>query len=270
MAELRFVAGGAAIPPSVRARCHAWSGGSRRFDQLPRSAELPRRLPGSCRDWGGFVSVASQEADSAPAHEPVSTEPLGHRLVSDLEAAGAAFERIAMSSSSQIAAAAPGLVGTLLSNVIPRLEAEQKVLVPALERLGVPPDVITQYCRARPEVGLLAEELSRIADRPARRNDVPVASLRRLVRRLADLIRGHAALELDLAREFLEPNGVAQDLDGLISSLTSAQEGARNSILLVAPPAYLPTEAYALRHNPRPPRIMRLRDLEENEDAGND
>jgi hypothetical protein len=207
---------------------------------------------------------SSKVADSVLAREQPAAEALGKLLVSRLAAVGAAFEQVAAVSSHQAMASVPYLVRRLASEVLPRLEAEREVLIPALKRLRVPDGPIAELCSARPEVGLLTEELSRI-DRVASVADPPAASLKRLISRLADLLRQHAALELDLAREFLEPNLAHAEADRMLRSLSVAEARARNAMVFVAPPVYLPTEAHSLRHNPRHPRVMRLNDLEEAE-----
>jgi hypothetical protein len=204
-------------------------------------------------------------ADSGQACEPLSAEPLGELLVSRLAAVVAAFEQVAAVSSHQAMASVPNLVRRLVSEIVPRLEAEREVLIPTLERLRVPPGPIAELCSARPEVGLLTEELSRIGDRVASVADPPAASLRRLVSRLADLLRQHTALELVLAREFLEPNLAHAEADRMLRSLSVAEDRVRDAMVFVAPPDYLPTEGHSLRHNPRHPRVMRLNDLEEAE-----
>ncbi len=204
-------------------------------------------------------------ADSGQAREPLPVEPLGELLVSRLSAVLAAVEQVAAVSSHQAMASVPNLVRRLVSEVVPRLEAEREVLIPALERLRVPPGPIAELCSAQHEVGLLTEELSRIGDRVASVADPPAASLKRLVSRLADLLRRHAALELILTREFLEPNLANAEADRMLRSLAVAEARARDAMVFVAPPVYLPTEAHSLRHNPRHPRVMRLNDLEEAE-----
>ncbi len=204
-------------------------------------------------------------ADSGQAGEPLTVEPLGELLVSRLAAVVAAFEQVAAVSSPQAMASVPNLVRMLVSEVVPRLEAEREVLIPALERLRVPPGTIAELCGARPEVGLLTEELSRVGDRVAGVADPPSASLMRLVSRLADLLRRHAALEVVVAREFLEPNLAYAEADRMLRSLFVAEARARNAMVFVAPPVYLPTEAHSLRHNSRHPTVMRLNDLEETE-----
>ncbi len=204
-------------------------------------------------------------ADSGQAREPLPVEPLGELLVSRLSAVVAAFEQVAAVSSHQAMASVPNLVRRLVSEVVPRLEAEREVLIPTLERLRVPPGPIAELCSARPQVGLLTEELSRIGDRIASVADPAAASLKRLVSRLTDLLGDHAALELVLAREFLEPNLAPAEADRMLRSLAVAEDRARDAMVFVAPPVYLPTEAHSLRHNSRHPTVMRLNDLEEAE-----
>ena len=63
----------------------------------------------------------------------VPTAGLGERLVSGLAAAAAAFEQVAVAPSPQAAAAVPEVVRRLISEVVPRLQAELEVLVPAFE-----------------------------------------------------------------------------------------------------------------------------------------
>jgi hypothetical protein len=201
-------------------------------------------------------------ADSDQAREPLPVEPVGQLLVARLAAAVAAFDQVEAVSPHQARASVPNLVRRLVSEVVPRLEAEREVLIPALERLRVPPGPIAELCNARPEVGLLTEELSRIGDRVASVADSAATSPKPLVSRLADLLRRHTALELVLTREFLEPNLAPAEADRMLHSLSVAEARARDAMVFVAPPLYLPTEAHSLRPNPRPPRVIKLNDLD--------
>ncbi len=135
--------------------------------------------------------------------------------------------------------------------------------MPALARFQVPSGLIAGLCIARPEAGILAEQLSRVADNVAPADGRGAAYVKRMARRLADLLRRHVALELSLVCEFLEPNLGHTEADRLLLSLSAAEDRARDAMVFLAPPAYLPTEAHVLRHNSRPPRFVRLSDIEE-------
>ena len=132
-----------------------------------------------------------------------------------------------------------------------------------IELILVPPELLAGLGMARPEAGILAEQLSGIASNLAPADARGAAYVKRTSRKLAEMLRRHVALELSLVCEFLEPNLGHTEADGLLLSLSAADESARDALVFVAPPAYLPTEAHVLRHNPRPPELVRLRDIEE-------
>jgi len=50
----------------------------------------------------------------------------------------------------------------------------------------------------------------------------------------AELLRRHVALELSLVREFLEPNFGHTEADGLLVSLSAAEDKARGAMVFVA------------------------------------
>jgi len=110
---------------------------------------------------------------------------------------------------------------------------------------------------------MLAEQLFGIVYNLAPADARGAAYVKRMAKTLAELLRRHVALELSLVREFLEPNFGHTEADGLLVSLSAAEDKARGAMVFVAPPAYLPMEAHVLRHNPRPPRFVTLRDIEE-------
>jgi hypothetical protein len=70
-------------------------------------------------------------------------------------------------------------------------------------------------------------------------------------------LQGH-----DRVREYLEPNFGRMETDRLLLSLYAAEDSARDAIVFVVPPVYLPTEAHALRQNPKTLKLVRLRDIE--------
>jgi hypothetical protein len=199
-------------------------------------------------------------ADSAQISSPAD---LAERLVSGLSPAAAAFEQVAAAPSPQAAAMAPEVVRRLVSEVVPRLQAELAVLLPPFAQFLVPPEVIAGLGSARTEAGMLAEQLSGIVYNLAPADVRGAAYVKRTARKLAELLRRHVALELSLGREFLEPNFGHTEADGLLLSLSAAEARAKDAMVFVAPPAYLPTEARVLRHNPRAPAVVRLRDIEE-------
>lgn len=194
---------------------------------------------------------------------PISSDAgLGDRLVFRLAATADAFEQLAMAQSRQAAATGPNLVRRLITEVVPRLQAELDVLVPAFGRFQVPSDSIAELSITRPEVGILAEQLSRIDDNAAPADSRSAAYIKRMAERLADSLRRHVALELSLVREYLEPNLGQMETDRLLLSISAAEQRARDAIVFVVPPVYLPTEAQVLRQNPKTPKLVRLRDIE--------
>jgi len=114
----------------------------------------------------------------------------------------------------------------------------------------------------RPQVGILAEQLSRISDNAAAAESHSAAYIKRMAERLADSLRRHVALELRVVREYLQPNLGQMEADRLLLSLSAAEQRARDAIVFVVPPVYLPTEAQVLRQNPKTPKLVRLRDIE--------
>jgi hypothetical protein len=194
---------------------------------------------------------------------PISSDAgLGDRLVSRLAATADAFEQLAVAQSRQAAATGPNLVRMLITEVVPRLQAELDVLVPAFGRFQVPSDSIAELSITRPEVGILAEQLSRIDDNAAPADSRSAAYIKRMAERLADSLRRHVALELSLVREYLEPNLGQMETDRLLLSISAAEQRARDAIVFVVPPVYLPTEAQVLRQNPKTPKLVRLLDIE--------
>jgi hypothetical protein len=210
----------------------------------------------------GQQSVVCRESDLGEV-APISTVAgLGDRLVSGLAATADAFEQLAVAQSRQAAATGPDLVRRLISEVVPRLQAELDVLVPVFGRFQVPPDSIAKLSITRPQVGILAEQLSRIADNAAPADSHGAVYIKRMAERLADSLRRHVALELRVVREYLQPNLGQMEADRLLLSLSAAEQRARDAIVFVVPPVYLPTEAQVLRQNPKTPKLVRLRDIE--------
>lgn len=210
----------------------------------------------------GQQPIVRRESDLGGV-APISTVAgLGDRLVSGFVATADAFEQLAAAPSRQAAATGPDLVRRLISEVVPRLQAELDVLVPAFGRFQVPSDSIAELSMTRPQVGILAEQLSRIADNAAAADSHSAAYIKRMAERLADSLRRHVALELSLVRKYLEPNLGHMETDRLLLSLSAAEDSARNAIVFVVPPVYLPTEAHVLRQNPKTPKLVRLRDIE--------
>lgn len=222
----------------------------------------PRPLPAFDRDLDRPASEGSHGAD--PALIALSTAGLEDQLVSGLTAARVVFEQVAAGPVRQASAAAPELVRTLVYEVVPRLQAELEVLVPALAESQVPSDLIAGLYSARPEAGILAEQLSQVAADVPRARESLAPYVQRTARRLADLLGGHVALELRLVCEFLEPHFEGDEADRLLLSLSAAEDRARDAMVFVAPPNYLSTEAHHLRNYIwRPHRLVRLRDIEE-------
>ncbi len=135
--------------------------------------------------------------------------------------------------------------------------------MPAFEQILVPPELLARLALARPEAGILAEQLSGIASNLVPADASGVVYFKRISKKLAEMLRRHVALELDVVGEFLEPKFGHTEADCLLLSLSAAEESARDALVFVAPPAYRSTEARVLRHNPKPPGFVRLRDIED-------
>jgi hypothetical protein len=138
----------------------------------------------------------------------------------------------------------------LVSEVIPRMQAETAVLLPVV---GAPPHSIDGWSRRRLELSRLAESISMmtLAARSSKVRRAPqvVSELDRALTTQREAETGvvEALHNLHLGASAMRELGVR---------LEAAEVAARKDLLFVTEPDRAATEAFALRHNPKPPRIV--------------
>lgn len=142
------------------------------------------------------------------------------------------------------------VLDTLVGQVIPRMQAETMVLLPLV---GAPTHVIDGWSRRRLELSRLAESVSMMlmtaSSSKLRRAPQVVSELNRALTTQREAETGviealrNLHLEASATRELGE-------------RLEAGEVAARKDLLFVSEPERAATEASALRHNPKPPRIV--------------
>jgi hypothetical protein len=140
------------------------------------------------------------------------------------------------------------LLDRLLDAVIPALEAQAEVLSPMPEQ-----EIGQALLAARWRLGLIAEQLSRLA---ATRQPTSPAFLASIAEALAELL----SVQQRAAHALRQSAGRSR-VAALTRLLEVSEARVHEGLLFVDPPHYGPTEAQVLRHNPRPARLLRLREM---------
>lgn len=146
------------------------------------------------------------------------------------------------------------LLDRLLEQTIPALEAQAEVLPPILEQVGAPVEIATALAAGRSQLGLVAEQLSRLVDS---RRSTGERALRPILTTLAKSLGELAAVQRRAAVALAQ----SPERSEIVNCLEASEAHARERLLFVGPPAYQPTEAHVLRHNPRPPRVLHLNEV---------
>jgi hypothetical protein len=163
----------------------------------------------------------------------------------------AAAESAASASSQALPEILADLVEMLGSDLVPRLFAEERVLVP----------LVSTDQESQRAVGLRSTDVSRLAETISSRSFRPTDSDAERVRRTASMLC-RVLEEQRLAERGLVTRVCALPAAGpgarLIGvGLEREAKASRASQVFVKEADRLPTEAWALRHNPKSPRMRR-------------
>lgn len=188
-----------------------------------------------------------QQADLLAGHD------LDDLLTSQTRQALAEIAALRSPASAEIAPRIAPLVAFLFGEVIPALQGQLLLLPTFLEPTSESDEIRDGLCNARGQLGLRAEQLSQIA---VSRSAATSSALRSVLSAIAKTL--DALLTVQLGAVTALRCTPTADLGALQGRLGEVAEGARDQILVVDPPAYLPTEAHVLRHNPRSPKVRRL------------
>lgn len=177
-----------------------------------------------------------------------ASEPGPARFWQPLETA---VEAVGSAPLDRLPSILADLVVLLVGDLIPRLRAEEIVLLPLVtadQRLG---ETLT-FNHA--EVSRAAEAISTLSLRPISDLGRVHQTASRLLRVLREQRRAEATL-VTLIRALPVADRSAAILG---DRLEEAAQASRDSEIFVSEADRLPTEAWVLRHNPKPPRIGRL------------
>ena len=228
------------------------------------------------------MPVRGAEAPSPghPAAASVSGDvpPPGGEAVPRADRVQAAARRLseaavitARASSSRLASVVQDALDFLVREAIPRLQAEQEVLHPVLERALGRPDATTPLVVENAEIRIRTERLGSLAQRaggaPLGRSER--RAVERILMDLSRLLLGHLDREAALCAE---ARAAEPDLDagweGLTRALEEAERRALRTIVLVIQPVVGSQAAVVMRHNPAANRayVATLADLTQDRD----
>lgn len=177
-----------------------------------------------------------------------ASEPGPARFWQPIEAAVGA---VGSAPPDRLPAILADLVVILVGDLIPRLRAEEIVLLPLVptdQRLG---ETLT-FNHA--EVSRAAEAISTLSLRPIS----DLGRVHQIASRLLTVLREQRRAEATLVT-LIRALPVADRSAAILGDrLEAAAQASRDSEIFVSEADRLPTEAWVLRHNPKPPRIGRL------------
>jgi hypothetical protein len=164
----------------------------------------------------------------------------------------AAAESIASASPTTLPTALTNLVDLLARDLIPRLRAEEKVLLPLLSSDLEPDRSIGLDCSG---VSRLTESISTLAVRPAASD---IGRIDRASSALLALLAGQRQAEATLVRRIRALPAADYRAGAVSDRLEKEAQASRASQFFISEPDRLPTEAWVLRHNPKAARIERI------------
>jgi hypothetical protein len=179
----------------------------------------------------------------------LSTDARLARFWQPIEAA-ASF--LATSSSQEMRGALADLVHLLAGDLVPRLHAEERVLLP----------LVSTERQASPPVGLNPAGVSRLAETLStfalRLTDSDLGRVHLVASTLVTLLGEQRQAEAALVARIRALPRAGCDGPLLGDRLEVEAQASRASQFFVSAAGRLPTEAWVLRKNPKPPRIGRI------------
>ena len=164
----------------------------------------------------------------------------------------AAAESLAAASAQTLPAVLADLVDLLAGDLIPRLRAEETVLLPLVSAELEPGRSTGLNCDG---VSRLTETISALADRPTASD---VGRIHRTASRLLGMLAEQRQAEATLVVWIRALPTAARRAGSLTDRLEEEAQAARASQFFISEADRLPTEAWVLRHNPKAARIRRL------------
>ncbi len=165
----------------------------------------------------------------------------------------AAAESLATASPQMVPDVVTDLTDLLAGDLIPRLRAQEKVLLPLLSIEPEPERSIGLDCAA---VSSLTEYISTLAIRPAASD---IGRIHRAASSLLALLAEQRQAEATLVWRIVRALPAAERSSGALGHrLEKEVQASRASQFFISEADRLPTEASVLRHNPRAARIGRI------------
>jgi hypothetical protein len=164
----------------------------------------------------------------------------------------AAAESLTTASPQTLPVVLTSLVDLMVGDLIPRLSAEEKVLLPLV---SIQPESGLSKGLNHADVSRMTETLSTLALRPPVSDTGPI---RHNASMLLTMLREQRQAEAMLVAR-IRALPAADRFTGVLGHrLEEEAQASRASQVLVSEPDRLPTEAWVLRHNPKPARIGRV------------
>ncbi len=164
----------------------------------------------------------------------------------------AAASFLATSSSEDMPGALADLVHLLAGDLVPRLHAEERVLL----------QLISTERRASPPVGLDPAGVSRLAETLStfalRLTDSDMGRVHLVASTLLKVLGEQRHAEAVLVARIRALPAAGRDGPLLADRLEAAAQASRASQFFVSAAGRLPTEAWVLRKNPKPSRMGRI------------
>lgn len=164
----------------------------------------------------------------------------------------AAANSLATASPQTLRAVLTNLVDLLAGDLIPRLRAEEKVLLPLVSTELALGGSTNLNCA---EVSRLTETISTLAVRSAA---LDLGRIHRTAAALLALLAGQREAEATLVARLRALPAADRCAGSLSDRLEEEAQASRASQLFVSEADRLPTEAWVLRHNPKAARIGRF------------
>jgi hypothetical protein len=161
----------------------------------------------------------------------------------------AAADSLATASPQTLPAVLTNLVGLLAGDLIPRLRAEEKVLLPFASTEFEPGRSTGLNCAG---VSRLTETISTLAARPT---DSDIRRIHRAASALLAMLAGQRQAEATLVARIRALPAADRRAGSLSDRLEEEAQASRAIQFFVSEAERLPTEAWVLRHNPKAPRI---------------
>lgn len=164
----------------------------------------------------------------------------------------AAAESLATASPQALPAALTNLIDRLVADLIPRLRAEEKVLLPLLSAELQPDELASLDCAG---VSRLTESISTLSVRPAASE---IGRIHRAASALLALLVRQRRAEATLVRRIRALPAADRRAGALGDRLEKEAQASRANQFFISEADRLPTEAWVLRHNPKAARIRRV------------